>query len=106
MDYSKKELIQSTKELYNNIHSCVANLVKARLDHDSTAEGEALFKMESLITATQQQLGCVIDFLEEEKPMDFFEREAVQFCFDKGLNTTPYIAKTIAKYFYERDFDL
>jgi hypothetical protein len=36
------------------------------------------------------------------KPIDKdFERDAVQFCFDNGLNTTPRIAKTIAKYFFE-----
>lgn len=36
------------------------------------------------------------------KPMDSdFERDAVSFCFDRGLNTTPYIAKTIAKHFFE-----
>ena len=36
------------------------------------------------------------------KPLDEdFERDAVSFCFDCGLNTTPYIAKTIAKHFFE-----
>lgn len=36
------------------------------------------------------------------KPMDSdFERDAVSFCIDNGLNTTPYIAKTIAKHFFE-----
>ena len=36
------------------------------------------------------------------KPLDEdFERDAVSFCFDHGLNTTPYIAKTIAKHFFE-----
>lgn len=30
-----------------------------------------------------------------------FERDAVNFCFDNGLNTTPRIAKTIAKHFFE-----
>lgn len=29
------------------------------------------------------------------------ERDAVQFCFDKGLNVTPYQAKTIARHFFE-----
>ena len=36
------------------------------------------------------------------KPIDDdFERDAVNFCFDNGLNTTPRIAKTIAKHFFE-----
>ena len=47
----------------------------------------------------------ILDTLEVKndfKPLDSdFERDAVSFCIDKGLNTTPYIAKTIAKYFFE-----
>ena len=36
------------------------------------------------------------------RPMDKdFERDAVSFCIDNGLNTTPYIAKTIAKHFFK-----
>lgn len=49
-----------------------------------------------------------IDSLQHEqpevgfKPLDAdFERDAVSFCFDSGLNTTPHIAKTIARHFYE-----
>lgn len=33
-----------------------------------------------------------------------FEREAVQFCFDKGLNITPYQARTIAEHFYAEGY--
>jgi hypothetical protein len=36
-----------------------------------------------------------------EQPEVDLERDAVQFCFDKGLNITPYQAKTIASHFYE-----
>ena len=47
-----------------------------------------------------------IDTLEvketDYRPIDNdFERDAVSFCIDTGLNTTPYIAKTIAKHFFE-----
>lgn len=43
-----------------------------------------------------------IDSLQQEQPEEVdLERDAVQFCFDKGLNITPYQAKTIACYFYE-----
>lgn len=36
------------------------------------------------------------------KPLDEdFERDAVSFCIDKGLNTTSHIAKTIAQHFFE-----
>lgn len=45
-----------------------------------------------------------IDFIkqhQQEQPEVDLERDAVQFCFDKGLNITPYQAKTIARHFYE-----
>ena len=43
----------------------------------------------------------IIDSLQQEQPEVDLERDAVQFCFDKGLNITPYQAKTIASHFYE-----
>lgn len=42
-----------------------------------------------------------IDSLRQEQSEADLERDAVQFCFDKGLNITPYQAKTIARHFYE-----
>ena len=42
-----------------------------------------------------------IDSLQQEQQEVDLERDAVQFCFDKGLNVTPYQAKTIASHFYE-----
>lgn len=44
---------------------------------------------------------AIIDSLQQEQPEVDLERDAVQFCFDKGLNITPYQAKTIARHFYE-----
>lgn len=47
------------------------------------------------------------DNILEVKEVDYapidndFERDAVNFCFDNNLNTTPRIAKTIAKHFFE-----
>lgn len=55
--------------------------------------------------AMLEEIKVFLNTLEEKevhyKPLDEdFERDAVSFCFDRGLNTTPYIAKTIAKHFY------
>ena len=52
------------------------------------------------------KLQDAIDTLEvkevDYRPIDNdFERDAVNFCLDNGLNTTPRIAKTIAKHFFE-----
>ena len=55
-------------------------------------------RQEAHIPARELGLPKALDF----KPFDEdLERDAVNFCYDNGLNTTPYIAKTIAKHFYE-----
>ena len=55
-------------------------------------------RQEAHIPARELGLPKAFDF----KPLDEdFERDAVSFCFDNGLNTTPFIAKTIARHFYE-----
>lgn len=67
MKYTDAELIKSTKGLYNDIDSCIDELLKARLDHNQENEGKALFRMEGLMVATLQQLGCIIDSLQQEQ---------------------------------------
>ena len=42
--------------------------------------------------------------LVEEEPVDL-EKEAVAFCFDNGINITPYQATRIARHFYELRFN-
>jgi hypothetical protein len=49
----------------------------------------------------ETELFEIIDSLQQEQQEVDLERDAVQCCFDKGLNLTPYQAKTIASYFYE-----
>lgn len=56
------ELIKSSEVLYFDIDECISDLLKARLEHDSEAEGKALFKMEGLMVATLQQLSCIIEY--------------------------------------------
>lgn len=70
----------------------------------------------------EEELFAIIDSLQQEQPCDTctndkgcvtckdgelwegkevdLEKDAVQYCFDKGLNVTPYQAKTIARHFY------
>lgn len=55
-------LKDSTIELYNEIDECIDNLISARKNRKD--ESEALFKMESLMVATLQQLTCIIDYFD------------------------------------------
>ncbi len=62
------KLRQSTQELYNDIDSCITDLINARTPgkKDDDGERKALFRMEGLMVATLQQLSCILDAL----PMD------------------------------------
>lgn len=50
--------------LYSEIDLCILDLLKARADKDTEAEGKALFKMEGLMVATLQDLSCIEDYLD------------------------------------------
>lgn len=59
------KLRQSTQELYNDIDSCITDLISARTPGKKDEDGErkALFRMEGLMVATLQQLSCILDAL-------------------------------------------
>lgn len=64
--------------LYTDIDTCISELLKARTDKDSEAEGKALFKMEGLMVATLQDLSCIETYLEknvERMPAEWSEEE-------------------------------
>ncbi len=56
-----QEEINSCKELHNDIDACITALIKARTEHNQEDEGKALFRMEGLMVAAQQQLAYFID---------------------------------------------
>ena len=64
---SRKDIITSTILLRNDIQKCLSDLIDARLYRDPIQEDGALFKMESLMVSSMQQLDCIIDYLKEEK---------------------------------------
>ena len=63
----KKDIILSTTILRNDIQKCLFDLIDARLHRDPIQEDGALFKMESLMVSSAQQLDCIIDYLKEEE---------------------------------------
>lgn len=65
----KKVIILSATILRNDIHKCLSDLVSARLNRDHIQEDGALFKMESLMVSSAQQLDCIIDYLKEEEQL-------------------------------------
>ena len=62
----KNKLIESINQLYSDIDENITNLIRARLDHNQENEERCMFKMESLMVATQQELCCINDYLKGE----------------------------------------
>ena len=83
MNMELAKLRQSTQELYNDIDSCITDLINARTSSDAGGEGKALFRMEGLMVATLQQLSCILDAL----PTDTVY---IPSCwFEKGMKKSP-----------------
>ena len=61
----KKDIILSTTILRNDIQKCLSDLIEARMYRDNIQEEGALFKMESLMVSSAQQLDCIIDYLND-----------------------------------------
>lgn len=60
-----KNILDSVSSLYGNIDSCIDNLVKSRMEHDTEMESKAYAQMESLMVASAQEFTCIMDFLED-----------------------------------------
>lgn len=80
MNMELTKLRQSTQELYNDIDSCITDLINARTPGKKDEDGErkALFRMEGLMVATLQQLSCILDVLPTDTvliPSCWFEKD-------------------------------
>ena len=111
-----ERLMRSTAKLHDDIDDCISQIVKSRLDKDIEAEGRAMFRMESLMVGTQQQLGCILDLFKEKpkkKTNALFEKcvaavdpeikQKVSDAVDKS-NWESDLKKEIDR-FWEKDFD-
>lgn len=81
MNTNREQLINELAKLYDDIDQCIGDIVDSRIKKDHQAEGKALFRMEGLMVATMQDLGCTIDYLklkqnEESQYSDFKELKA------------------------------
>lgn len=100
MKYIDAELIKSTKGLYNDIDSCIDELLKARVGHNQENEGKALFRMEGLMVATLQQLDCIIDSLQQEQPEVDLEKDIESWFFNE-ISSKINVEHTMYHYFQE-----
>ena len=111
---TREKVIESIEELYKNLDYNVTKLVKARLDKDTKAEGDALFSMEGLMVACQQELSFLHDYLKDkpkpqgldeaaEEPMQELEKKLTHVQFDETTaNWLKYMFKTGAKWMAEQ----
>ena len=62
IDFTEKELVDNSKELYNSIEEYTWKLIQARLHKDLKAEEDVIFKRETLLCRVQQYLSNIIDY--------------------------------------------
>lgn len=65
--YTKEDILDICKSMFNDIDECITNLVKARLNNDEKKERRTLNEMESLICGVQQDLAVIIDYISSEE---------------------------------------
>lgn len=65
-NYTKDEVLNICRGMFNDIDKCITNLVKSRLNSDEKLEKNTLFEMEKLICGIQQDLVVVIDYIDSE----------------------------------------
>lgn len=66
-NYTKEEILNICREMFNDIDNCITNLIKARMNDDEKMERRTLNKMESLICGVQQNLAVIIDYISGEE---------------------------------------
>lgn len=66
-NYTKEEILDTCKLMFNDIDDCITNLVRARLNNDEKMERRTLNEMESLMCGIQQDLTVVIDYISSEE---------------------------------------
>ena len=62
---TKKEVLSSMNSLIRDINEWTIKRVKASLDKDDEAYGEAMFQLEGLIIDVQQELTYLTNWIEE-----------------------------------------
>lgn len=87
------------ERLYKQVDELMARFAKLEKEAEPDTEDLSIF-YQGKKEMCSELLG-IIDSLQQEQPEVDLERDAVQFCFDKGINITPYQAKMIAHHFYE-----
>lgn len=59
----KTEVLDSIRQVVCDLDATTTHLVQARLNHDDEAERKALFEMEGMIVAAQQELTFLYDYI-------------------------------------------
>lgn len=85
----KEKLNAERQSLYPDIDRTIGILVKARLDHDTQKEVDALHMMEILMVQTQQLLDCMGEMF-EPTPIDEDLEKAADDYADKHGFRVPY----------------
>ena len=96
-------------EQYIDKAAVIAEIEREKAYAQTLGDNAINSSMQQFFDGMKEGCNCLLNSINalEMKDVDYrpidkdFERDAVSFCIDNGLNTTPHIAKTIAKHFFE-----
>ena len=60
---TKKEVMEDVRDIILRIDNCIENLTAARLMKNGDAENDAIFQMETLLVASQQEFSFLQDYI-------------------------------------------
>lgn len=73
----KEKVLESTRQIICDLDATTTHIVQARLNHNEKAEGKALFEMEGMIVAAQQQLTCLYDYIYKDLALTWEDMQLI-----------------------------
>ena len=73
----KEKVLESVRNLYDEIDMCIGNLVLSRINHDEKMEGMMISQMETLLVQSQQEFSYLYHFI-NDMDFDFPTKRVIQ----------------------------
>lgn len=73
----KEKVLESVRNLHDEIDMCIGNLVNSRINHDEKMEGMMISQMETLLVQSQQEFSYLYHFI-NDMYFDFPTKRVIQ----------------------------
>ena len=97
--YTRKEIIDEIKSVYEDLNLCQTELISARLAKDHKREMKALYELERQVIGVQQDLTVIYNYLNEH--YNWQEIQRIVEIADAIIHPAPERGWTQEKYYRE-----